>query len=428
MARPPIHRPVDPETGRLLFLGAVADLPWAPQPVIEAYSGLFDWEIERRYRPLAIERGWIERGDIHAAAGRGAPRLGLTPAGVGVIGRSWDAALMRMALLQTLTLDAARRLIAEWMGEVRRVVWALSPFTLPPEAVRPVQTRRRPQPGNIDPEHRYGSVPFGALAALQFRRDPAGYANVAILIDPGDIRLTWFGRVFRSLYAWHRRPEFRGALPVYPLIVLIAANEARRTQLIRLWRASAPAGAHVLRVRVTTYVELSRGADARSWWDEHGQRVSLWSGATQARRPGIRPADHVAGWWGYRTLSLAELRPRRQASHFARRRRDRPLIASARASARRARDSLRSKLVRWQLDLSAQCRWILRCVGNYPLLRVGDISLVMGIHKSLASQGLKTLREASLIEQPREHEGHVLTWAGVTLLAAQVGFSPGSLC
>ena len=424
MARPPIHRPVDPEKGRLLFLGAIGDLPWATQPVIEAYSGLFDWEIERRYRPLASQRGWIERGDIHAAEGRGAPRLGLTPEGVREIGRPWRAAHLRAALLQSVTLDVARRLIAEWVDQVRQVVWALSPFTLPPEAVRSVQTRRHPQSVGTDPEYRYGSVQFGALVALQLRCEPARYANVAILIDPGDIRLTWFGREFRSLYAWHRRPEFHGSLNAYPLTVLVAANDSRRTQLIRLWRASGSAGARLLRLRVTTYAELSSTPVARLWWDEHGQRVSLWSGARGAERPGVRPIDHLAGWWGYRTMSMDELRPRRKASRFRRRGRDRPLVASARATKGKARDSMGSKLVRWQLDLSAQCRLLLRYVGNYPLLRGTDLSLVIGIHKALSSQGLKALREAGLIEQPLEREGHVLTWAGVTLLAAQDGFSP----
>jgi hypothetical protein len=425
MARPPIHRPVDPETGRLLFLGAIADLPWATQPAIEAYSGLFDWEIERQYRPLASQRGLIERGDIRAADGRGAPRLGLTPEGARVIGRPWRAAHLRAALLQALTLDAARRLISEWVDQVRQVVWALSPFTLPPEAVRPVPTRHRPQQVKFDPEYRYGAVQFGVLAALQLRCDPDRYANVAILIDPGDIRLTWLGREFRSLYAWRQRREFHHSMSAYPLAVLVAANNARRTQLIRLWRASAPPGAHLLRIRVTTYAELACEAAVRSWWNEHGQRISLWSGASEAERPGIRPIDHNAGWWGMRTMSLEELRPRRPRSRFSRRKRDRPLIASARSSDGKARDSLSSKLVRWQLDLSAQRRRVLRCVGNYPLLRVVDLALVMGINKAMASAGLKALREVGLVEQPRDHDGHVLTWAGVTLLAAQDGLYPG---
>jgi hypothetical protein len=424
MARPPNHRQVDPETGRLLFLGAIADLPWATQPVIEAYSGLFDWEIERRYRPLASQHGWIERGDIHAAVGRGAPRLGLTPEGAREIGRPWQVSHLRAALLQALDLDVGRRLIAEWADQVRQMIWALSPFTLPLEAVRPAPTQRHPQPGKIDPDYRYGSVQFGALAALQLRCDPDRYANVGILIDPGDIRLAWFGREFRSLYAWRRRPEFHRSPTAYPLAVLVAANNARRTQLIRLWRASAPAGARLLRLRVTTYAELASEVAARSWWSEHGQRVSLWSGASETERPGIRPVDHNAGWWGNRTVSLEELRPRRQGSRFSRRKRDRPLIASARASDGKARDSRSSKLVRWQLDLSAQCRQVLRCVGNYPLLRVGDLALVMGINKAMASECLKALREAGLVEQPRELASHVLTWTGVTLLAAQDGFYP----
>ncbi len=423
MARPPVYRPVDPEQGMLLYLGAVADLPWATPPVIEAYSGLFDWEIERLYRPTAIRQGRIERADIPSARGRAMPRFGPTPEAIHLLGRAWEPECLRAAFLQALTLDAGHQLVAEWVDQAIRVVWALSPFILPVEAVRPLRWRAMSKA--VDPEHRYRSVSFGVLAALQTRRDPERYAHVAILLDPGDIHLTWFGHPFRSLYAWRRRREFRSSLSAYPLVVLIAANDARRVQLAKIWRASALPSVSVLRLRLTTYAELARDkAAARQWWDESGQRVSWSSGLNETDRPGIRPVAHAAGWWGFETRSMDELRPRRIVRQFAVRAPEHPVIAHAQRTAKSGRDPLISKLVRWQKKLKTQWRWILRCVGNYPLLGVTDLALVMGITKAKASKGLSELRREGLVECCPDHDGHVLTWEGIALVAAQNGFPP----
>jgi len=406
----------------LFYLGAVADLPWATPPVIEAYSGLFDWEIERFYRPTALQRGWIERGDIPAARRRAMPRFGPTPEVARLLGRAWEPECLRAAFLQALTLDAGRRLVAEWVDQAIRVVWALSPFILPVEAVRPF---RRAKPKEVDSEHRYRSVQFGVLAALQTRCDPERYAHVAVLLDPGDIHLAWFRQQFRSLYAWRRRSEFRGSPSAFPLVTLIAMNDARRVQLAKLWRASALPGMSVLRLRLTTYAELARDeAATRQWWDEGGQRVSWSSGLNEVDRPGMRPPSHLAGWWGYETQSIDDLCPRRSARRFAPGAKQYPVIAHARRTANYRRDPLSSKLVRWQLSLKAQWRWILRCVGNYPLLSVTDLALVMGISKARASLGLAALRREGLVGCRPDHIGHVLTWEGVALVAAQVGFPP----
>jgi hypothetical protein len=329
---------------------------------------------------------------------------------------------VQAAFLQALVLDAGRRLVAEWVDQAIRVVWALSPFVLPVEAVRPL---RRATSKEVDPEYRYRSVQFGVLAALQIRRDPEQYANVAVLLDPGDIHLSWFRQQFRSLYAWRRRPEIRDSPSVFPLVVLIAANDSRRVQLAEVWAASAPPSMSVLRLRLTTYTELARGeAAARRWWDEGSQRVTWSSGLDEADRPGIRPAAHWAGWWGYETRSIDDLSPRRSVQRFAAPSKAHPLIARANRTANRGRDPLSSKLVRWQLTLKAQWRWILRCVGNYPLLSVTDLALVMGISKARASLGLDALRVEGLVERCPDHVGHVLAWAGVAFLAAQAGFPP----
>jgi hypothetical protein len=422
MARPPLYPPIDPEQGMLLYLGAVADLPWATPPVIEAYSGLFGWEIDRFYRPTALQRGWIERGDIPCAQRRAMPRFGPTPEAAHLLGRAWQPKCLQAALLQALTLDAGHRLVAEWVDQAIRVVWALSPFVLPVEAVRPL---RRAKSKEVDPEYRYRSVQFGIFAALQTRRDPERYAHVAVLLDPGDIHLAWFRQQFRSLYAWRRRSEFRGSPSAFPLVVFIAVNDARRVQLAKLWRASALPGMSVLRLRLTTYAELTRNdAAPRQWWDEGGQRVSWSSGLNETDRPGIRPVAHLAGWWGYESRSIDDLCPRRSARRFAPRAKEYPIIAHAKRTAKYRRDPLSSKLVRWQLNLKAQWRWILRCVGNYPLLSVTNLALVMGISKAKASLGLSALRRNGLVECCPDHIGHVLTWEGVALVAAQAGVPP----
>jgi hypothetical protein len=423
-----LHPYLDAETGLRLFLGAVGDHPWATMGLILSYSGLLDWEVEKRYQGLALERGLIERAEIPAIQ-RAPRRFGLTSAGAALIGRTWSRAQMWDALLRAVSLDAARLLLTEWVGQTRSMVWSLSPFTVPAVEVAPPSNPRyaslRGTRDDIRQEKRsrgagFRSVCLDGLACLRF--GPEEYANLAVMVDPGGIKLDWFFHQFRSWYAWRRRREFGGSVGVFPTLVIVAANELRQAQLIRLWREAAPAGASPLRLRITTYAAMAhKAALDRLWLDERGQPTGLWAGLMMASQSSPRPSSACGGWWGTTPLSDQETDPPLSP---VKPNRPKPSLVEWAEHPKQA-EKLSARLARLQLKVSAQGRRLLERIGEYPLITGSELAIVASLTADAVRPALKELEGESLICHPAPDEGgYVLTWLGLAWLAAQAGHAP----
>jgi hypothetical protein len=84
-----------------------------------------------------------------------------------------------------------------------------------------------------------------------------------------------------------------------------------------------------------------------------------------------------------------------------------------------------ARLVRDHATLSLRARRLLDRIGQYPLIRVDELAIVMGCGAQNATDGLHELKRSGLIEHPAPSEvGYVLTWRGLSLLAAQAGSAP----
>lgn len=413
-----LHPPLDPETGLRMFLRAIDDHPWARLNLIQAYSGLLDWEINLHYQKPAEKCGWIENGPIPSPNGHAPRRFGLTPAGAAAIGRRWSLAESRDAFLRALHLDNARQLLAEWVGQTRAMLWSLSPFTLPAEAVRPLK-RRRPVKQKQKADFVLRSIHLDGLACLKF--GPGEYLNVAVMVDPGGINVTWFFHQFRSVYAWRRRAEFQENKPAFPVFVLVAATDRRRVMLTQLWRAAA-VGISPLRLRTTTQAALDLPAPEQPWWNERGQQTKLWGGIFPAPIPSTRPGSaECRRWWGDAVFDEQQADP--PSLPFQLQKKRPGLLAWANRP--KQANKLSAQLVRYQLNVKALWRSLLKRLGTYPLLKVGGLALVMGKAVPNVSMALKKLTEAGLVCHPPEDDReHLLTWKGVALLAAQVGHTP----
>lgn len=405
-----LHPYLDDETGLALFLKAVGDHPWATMGLILSYSGLLDWEVEKRYQQLALDRGLVERADVPALK-RAPRRFGLTPMGAAALGRPWLCAQMGDTLLRAVALDVTRLLLTEWVGETNGMVWAMSPFTVPASNIAPQKGRGRAG---------YRTLRMDGLACL--RLTPTEYVNFALMADPGGIKLDWFFHQFRSWYVWRQRSEFKGSVGVFPTLVMVAANESRRMQLTCLWREAAYADMGPLRLRITTYAALAHSAVLeRPWWNERGQQTQLWGGLMAASQPSPRPTSAWGGGWnprGDNAQVFASLPPSIQPH--------KPSLLAWAGQPKQA-ENLLATLVRLQLKVSAQGRRLLERVGEYPLITSNELAIVTGLTADTVRPGLNEIESLGLIGHPAPDEtGYVLTWLGVAWLAAQAGHAPNA--
>ncbi|MBL8097221.1 MAG: replication-relaxation family protein [Anaerolineales bacterium] len=400
------------------------DLPWAQQAVLETYAGLFDWEIERQLRPACLTAGWVERGDVRVASGRAPARLGLTPTGAALLERPWSLALQAEALWRVAALDVARRVLAMCArvgdaGHHGRLAWALTPYTVPVQALRSETPYMGPK-APFDPERGLSALRLDALAAIEWPTDRGPrWVAIAVWVDPGDIRLTRFSQQCRALRAWRRRSEFAREPERFPIVLVVAAHKGRRTDMIRLWRESARHAEPEIALLWVTLSDLASGGPASGgpacggehldWQDSVGTRVPLWARVRGARNPLAAPRTHVGAWWGTELapLIVPPLRLRRG------------VVARARVEA--SNPTLR--LTALQLALSARERALCAAVGNYPLLTARDHARVSGLDDSHTRAALRRLQALGLIL--RDDSGqHWLSWDGVAWSAAQAGLSP----
>ncbi len=402
------------------FLLAIHHHPWATPELIQAYSGLSPQAIKRVAQPLALAHGLVERGDLPSTA-RAERRFGLTPAGAALLGQRLSLAMSRDAYLRARTLDDARVLLTEWL-QWPGLAWALSPFTLPAAALRP--PRRRPLGGRAQrPPDEWGdgayhSLRLDALACLRF--GPDKYFNVAILVDPGDISLDWFYHQFRSAYAWRRRREFDGHVRTFPIFVVIAANESRLWQLVRVcWNARWQQGGHPLYLRLTTREALRLPESERPWWNEHREAISgSWNVRIAFERPSLLPAGIESGWWGEMAKDEGEVI--RLGTPLTLKRKPAGLLKWAARSTVPA-----ARLVRDQQAVSMRALGLLNRVGQYPLITTGELAIILGQTYKNIGVGLKELQDHGLIDHPKaDEDGYTLTHHGLALLAGQAGMTP----
>jgi hypothetical protein len=398
---------LDAESRLKMFLHAVADHPWAGPGLIQSYSGLREREFASVAQPLALERGLVERVAI-PAEGRAPRRFGLTPAGAAELGlkREASGSFLRDALLRALNLDVARLLLTEWIAEVE-MIWSLSPYVIPATYLRQSKGGTMKKM-DAYADAAYRSLRLDGLACIKF--GPREFLNIAILVDPGDLKVDWLFHQFRSVSAWKRRPEFKWHLRTFPVVVVIAANDLRRGQLIGLWREAMPAGS----LRMTTRLMLMRPRRERSWWNERGQLTALWGGVSPFESPCLKPRNEH--WWGEIAPSEAEADPAH--SPLVMKRKSAGVIqASARSNAGSAR------VIRDHLAVSARGREILDRVGQYPLISIGELAIVLKVSEQNIFAGMKQLRQFELVWCPVDKTSYVLTGRGLVLLAAQAGHS-----
>ncbi len=396
-----------------MFLKAAMDHPWADVRLIQSCTGLSEWETKATYS-LALKRGLVERAEIPAT--RQPPRrFGPTPAGSAAVGQKVTRGFLSDTLLSALKLDRARSLLTGWISELV-IVWSLSPFTLPARKLKPMTHKADGDDEVLWREAAYRSLRLDGLACLKFGE--ADYLNVALVVDPGDIKLDWFDQQFRSAYAWSRRAEFYGRVRTFPVWIVIAANAMRLVQLTQVWQMRAPAGESPQPFRVTTYSSLKRPAREQPWWNEHGRRTALWGGVVTFELPGVKPRDAQCGWWGQLAASdeAADAIPEPiTLKHTV----SGPIRWSGKSKQPGAR------LIRDHLAVSTQQRKSLTRVARHPLITVSELAVVLERAISHVSVGVRELKKRALIDHPAPDEtGYVLTWAAVELLAAQAGFSP----
>lgn len=398
-----LHPPLDSDTGLRLFLKAVGDHPWATMGLLLSYSGLLDWEVEKHYQPLALQSYLLERATIPAPK-RAPRRFGLTPVGAAALGRSWSRASLWEALMRVRILDAARLLLAEWVGEANEMIWSVSPFTVQAKAI-----------GSGHPPLR-----LDGLTCLRF--GPNDYVNVAILIDPGAIKLDWFFHQFKGWYACHRRDQFKSVQGVFPTLVVVAANDSRRTQIIQAWHAATPADMSQLCLRVTTFEALvHRAAHRRQWWNERGQDTSLWGGLGIASRPSLRPSCHSSGWPGAMVDDEQMADPAPQPYALPK---PKPGLLEWAGCPRQSNVSA-ATLLRLQMGVSVQQRRLLDRVGEYPIVMPAELANVLDLTTDAIRPAIQELKNYGLLCHPApDEDGYVLTWRGLAFLAAQIGLRP----
>lgn len=395
-----------------MFLRAVSDHPWAGPATLQACGGLRTRELHLTSE-AALRRKLVE--SVRLPAAHNPPRrFALLPAGAAALGEPAPALDdLRGALLRAYLLDQARRLLQEWTVQPG-LVWALSPYTVYASDLKPPPgNSKRGTPTKPREDKAYRSLRLGALAALTFSERQ--FLNVAVLIDPGDIALTWFHHQFRSLYAWARREAFRQRARAFPVLVLVAANRMRLDGLLQLWQACAGWGAAPEKLYATTQPALVHQLeDARPWWNERFGRTALWGGAVGDEAASPKPSRIPPGHPGHTPplTGLAE-RPRGRPDH----RRKHGLLG-------RQGDTPGGRLVGDHLQVSWLGRELLETIGRYPLLSPHELAAVRSVTRANNYATLSALVQRELITRlAGDQPGYVLTGRGVALLAAQAGMA-----
>jgi hypothetical protein len=409
MARKP---ELQPQQQLAMFLGAVGDHPWAGPATLQACGGLRARELQLTGE-AALRKKLVE--SVRLPAAHNPPRrFALSPAGAAALGEPTPALDdLRDALLRASLLDQARRLLQEWT--VRPGVrWALSPFTVYASDLKPPPgNSKRETPIKPREDKAYRSLRLDALAALTFSERQ--FLNVAILIDPGDIALTWFYHQFRSLYAWARREEFRQRAQAFPVLVLVAANRARLDGLVQVWQTCAGWGRTPEKLYATTQSALvNQPYSARPWWNERFGRTALWGGAVGDETASPKPSRIPPGQPGHTSPLISPVRkPETRQDHQRRH----GLLG-------RHRGTASGQLVSDHLQVSWLGRELLGTIGRYPLLVPSELAAVLSVTRANIYASLSALVQQGLITRlAGDGRGYVLTGRGIALLAAQAGIA-----
>jgi hypothetical protein len=401
------------------LLAACADWPYARTPELRALSGLrrheFAWAVERAKRAGLVEAG-------HLAIDGRVERLALTGQGYGTLGQMPRAAMLTACWLASGSLDVARRFVAECI-QVAEIIWSLSPFTLPPEAMSAPRPTRLPMEVIKTLRVAPRRLRLDALACLRFGREH--YRNLAILVDPGGIALDWFFHQFRAYHAWARCGEFVGRYRTLPVLVVIAAHDQTRGRLAGLWHDAAGRRRSEARLRLITHAALGGRWSSRMWHDERGGIGGLWAGLGAAECASRKPAEHTTAWW-------AEFASNEQPSATPARSRSKTPTQSLlvwahlywqRCGIRPSAVGLRAQLVEAHRSLSPTARAVLRAIGRYPLITARDLANVLAVRADHITAAVRALIHYELIELI-PNAGHALTGAGVALHAGWARFDP----
>ena len=406
-----------PEITTVMFLKGISDHPWATARTLQACSGLDKWEVKRL--TTATKRdGLIETASI-PTRNRPAFRYALLPAGATRIGDPVPSLHdLREALLRCNVLDVTRLLLSEWAA-TNGLGWALSPFTvhkadvLGPGPARQARADQKPDP--------YRSIALEALAAVPLKH---GYLYTAVLIDPGDIDLRHFYHQFRSFYRWTSQDSFRWRSGAIPALVLVAANNVRLYQLMRLWREFARYGRKPLHLYATTHGTLiGQPAGLRLWRNEKFDTVALFSGVSGDRNLVSKPTRIRPGFPGhYPPLTKAAEREPLPATH-----RKMGLVAWSSGN-----KFEKANLIRIHLGLTHIARRVLYTIGRFPLLKATELAEILHVTDWSVYKSLKQLKAQALIKAVAAGQGgYALTGLGVALLAGQAGLPTvnfASLC
>ena len=411
-----VRESLETRAGRLAglvraLLGAADALPWATTTQLAVYACVAEGTLRQRALPLARALGLIETARVPAAVGKAPLRLALTPRGADDLHVGWEREAVQDALLRSRQLDIARRVLLE---SADAILWGRSPYTVPASAVRRVSAEPS-RGGRPDPARRYVKVPLDALAAVRVAGE---VRHVAVRVDPGDLDLALFATFARSWAAWRARPEWRSCPHGFPLLIWIAANPARRTAMLRVWRQAAPGPAAPLRLGlIETLAAAADGVAQGGWLDERGQAGALWARAKGFSTPGLSrpttaPAAAASGWWG----GVTEASPARATAV-------RGLLAACATRQPTGHAQSARGLVAVHLALRARARWLLDAIAGFPLLTRAQLAVVLGLPASQISVDVAALERERLVAQEPDGPGWHLSWRGVAYLAAQVGMS-----
>lgn len=399
------HKQLDERESVTMLLRAIDAHPWARTELLRSHSGLHQGEYETAVR-FAVRFRLVTRAVIRGL-GQTPARYGLTPTGAERIDAVHSALWQKRALMAALKLDYSRALLNEWFA-APGVVWALSPCQIPAQALRPEPSPNRPRPAGT--VRAYQSLRLDGLACLKL--STGAYRNVALLFDPGNLKLDWLFQQFRSAHAWQRRAEFRRDSHTYfPTFVVITLDSHRLTEVVQAWRAAIPDGEWTGPLRLTTLDELGQGR----WWNERCAPTSLWSEAVDSTRPSRRPAAAYGGWWGEAAPDEVSANQSDSARAAAR-----PVLAQVLGVTK----AVLQRLLVIHSAISINARALLDRVGQYPLIAAADLAVVMACTPRNVRTGLHELLAHQLVETVQPGIGHVLTWLGLCLLAAQVALPP----
>ena len=394
---------IDDRERLTMLLQAICAHPWARTDLLQSQSGLRQGEFEEtvwlasRYRlitPATI------RGLGHTPA-----RYGPTRAGSERVGMLHSEQQLHKTRLAALKLDYARSLLNKWFAQPG-TVWAMSPFVLPARALRPGGVHKTGS-------HGYAGQPYRALhieglACVRFTA--TDYRNVAVIVDSGNLRPEWLRQQLRSVHAWRRRPEFlREGNTYFPVLAVVTTDHHRLMQITQHWRETGHDGDWLGPLRLTTVDGLRDDL----WWNESGRLTTMWGGIVPCAKPSRRPVASFMGWWGEAAQSEIEA--------------NQPAESLKHTPTPRGVGFTKDELLRL-LDIhstiSLKSRELLDRIGQYPLATEDDLAAIMGYSDRHVRASLAELRSLNLSKVEDEGKGNVLTWLGLCLLAAQVGFPP----